>query len=106
MNYQQAIKEIVATLKAKYGPEKIILFGSCAAGKAGRHSDIDMLIIKDTKKKYGERWMDVSRLVRHIKRPLPFEPFIITREEFKNQFARNFFLQEIVKNGKVLYEKN
>ena len=104
--YKEVIENIVQTLKSGYKPEKIILFGSCASGKVTPNSDIDMLIIKNTKKKYGQRWMDVTRLVRHIERQLPFEPFVITQDEFKSQIGRNFFLQEIMKKGKVLYEKN
>jgi predicted nucleotidyltransferase len=43
------LKQIVTNLK-KYNPEKIVLFGSYAWGKPKRNSDIDLLIIKNTKK--------------------------------------------------------
>jgi predicted nucleotidyltransferase len=36
--------------------EKIILFGSYAYGKPTQDSDIDMLIVKRTKKKSMDRW--------------------------------------------------
>lgn len=106
MNYKKSIAEIVGILKNKYKPNKIILFGSCVYGRVSPDSDIDMLIIKNTKKKYGERWMEVGRLVRHLNNRLPLEPFVLTSKEFKEQLGRNLFLQEIVKKGKVLYEKN
>jgi uncharacterized protein len=105
MGYREAIKDIIDTLKRKYHPEKIILFGSCVSGKVGRDSDIDMLIIKDTKKPYGKRWIEACRLVRNIKRHIPFEPFILTPEEIKRELKRNLFLQEIIEKGRVLYEK-
>lgn len=105
MGYKQAIKEIVKTLRTKYLPEKIILFGSYAYGKPDEDSDIDMLIIKDTDKTYRERWMEVGRLVRNSKRSIPFEPFIITTKELQRELRRNFFLREIMEKGKVLYEK-
>lgn len=106
MNYKESIKTIAETIKAKYRPEKIILFGSCAWGKVHEDSDIDMLIVKNTEKSYGERWMEVNRLVRNIEKPLPFEPFILTPEEVKRELNRNLFLQEVWGKGKVLYEKN
>jgi len=106
MNYKKAIKEIVEVLKTNYKPKKIILFGSCVRGKVNKNSDIDMLIIKDTKAKYGERWFEVGKLVRHLKKPLPFEPFTLTPQELKRHLSRNLFLQEIIKKGKVLYEKS
>lgn len=106
MHYQEAIKEIVEILKTKYKPEKIVLFGSCVSGKINRDSDIDMLIVKDTKKKYGQRYLEVCRLAYNLKRRIPFEPFVITPQEFKRELRRNLFLQEIVGKGRVLYEKN
>ena len=104
--YKKAIRDIVDTLKLEYKPEKIILFGSCVSGKITPDSDIDMLIIKDTDKAYRERWIEVGRLVRNPKRNIPFEPFIITTKEFQRELKRNFFLQEIVEKGRVLYAKS
>ena len=46
--YEHAIERIVAQLCKTYGPEKIILFGSCARGDFGEDSDIDLLIVKET----------------------------------------------------------
>lgn len=106
MKHRHAIEKIVDILKAKYKPQKIILFGSCAWGKVTKDSDIDMLIVKDTKKKYGERWLEIGRLVRHLGISFPFEPFVLTPAEFKKQLRRNLFLQEIARRGSVLYEKN
>lgn len=105
MEYKKAIKEIVETLKTKYRPEKIILFGSCASGRVSAHSDIDMLIIKDTKKKYGQRYLEVCRLAYNFERRIPFEPFVITPAELKREQRRNLFLQEILEKGRILYEK-
>ena len=40
------IKEIVATLAAQYGADRIYLFGSYARGDADKDSDIDLRIDK------------------------------------------------------------
>ena len=40
------IKEIVAALAARYGADRIYLFGSYARGDADRNSDIDLRIDK------------------------------------------------------------
>jgi predicted nucleotidyltransferase len=106
MNYRASIKEIARTLRDKYKPEKIILFGSCVAGRVTKNSDIDMLIIKDTASPYVSRWLEVGRLVRDINKPLPFEPFILTPAELKREVKYNLFLREILSTGKVLYEEN
>ena len=44
---QDTLKEIITRIVDVVEPEKIILFGSAARGRAGRHSDIDLLVIKD-----------------------------------------------------------
>jgi predicted nucleotidyltransferase len=106
MGHAQAIKEITSVLRAKYHPDKIILFGSCAWGNIHRYSDIDMLIIKETNQPYRQRWFEVCRLARDLKRSIPFEPFVLTPKEIERQLSRNLFLQEIMKRGKVLYEKD
>ena len=105
MGYKEAINDIVHALKTKYHAEKIILFGSCVSGRVDKNSDIDMLIIKHTKEPYGQRWLKVGRLVRNLKRHIPFEPIILTPKEVARELKRNLFLQGIIEKGKVLYEK-
>ncbi len=50
------LDEIVRRIVDVAQPEKIILFGSAARGEMGRHSDVDLLIVKD-----GERSLDVMK---------------------------------------------
>jgi predicted nucleotidyltransferase len=46
---------LVERIKEGYEPEKIILFGSLARGDTHEWSDIDLIIVKDTNARYGER---------------------------------------------------
>lgn len=102
--FQQEIKKITETLIFSYNPEKIILFGSCAYGKVKEDSDIDMLIIKKSKKKPRERIDEVLNLVDYS---LDFEPHILTPEELKRELSLGeFFIREAVQKGQVLYEKS
>lgn len=95
---QQAVKEI----KKKYKPEKIILFGSAASGKVRKWSDIDLVIIKKTKKKFCDRIEEVSTLVEH---KIPLDFLVYTPEEFQSMSDWNYFVQkEILAKGRVLYE--
>lgn len=48
----QAIADVIAK---QFKPEKIILFGSWAWGKPNAESDIDLMIIKKSKKRRIER---------------------------------------------------
>lgn len=44
-------EKIIAQIKNKYSPDKILLFGSNAKGTAKKNSDIDLCIVINTKDK-------------------------------------------------------
>lgn len=97
---QQKIKVISDKVAKAYKPEKIILFGSYATGKADQFSDFDFLIIKQTKDRYFDRAKMVHRI---IGLSLPADILVYTPEEFEAA-KDSFFIQEILKEGKTLYE--
>jgi len=47
---EDIIAKMLQKIKTAYEPEKVILFGSYAYGKPTKDSDVDLLIIKNTKK--------------------------------------------------------
>ena len=96
------IKTIVSQIKQQYKPEKVILFGSRAYGKPDENSDLDFAIIKDTKKSYHERLIEVRRLVRTT---TPIDFFVFTPSEARALKKNNPFVAEIFEKGKVLYEQ-
>jgi predicted nucleotidyltransferase len=49
-NQEKKIKEVIQDIIREYKPEKIYLFGSLAWGKPNKDSDIDIFIVKKTKK--------------------------------------------------------
>lgn len=101
----KAIDSITDAIVKNYQPEKIILFGSAAAGKAGPDSDIDMLIIKRTALKPLERLRQIAPILpRHY--DVAIDCVVWTPEEVATDSRRNMFLKyEILKKGKVLYER-
>jgi uncharacterized protein len=56
---QEVLEKIIQRIVEVAQPEKIILFGSAARGTMGRHSDVDLLVVKS-----GD--FDQSRLVGDI----------------------------------------
>lgn len=99
------IEEIVERIVREYKPKKIILFGSYAYGEPTEDSDIDLLIIKDTDKRAIDRWVEVKRLLRHCSRTVAVSPFVYTEQEIEDRVAvKDFFLEEVLEKGKVLYE--
>jgi len=101
-NLKKIKREIVEALKP-YNPEKILLFGSRASKKFKRDSDFDLLVVKETKKPPSER-IPEARL-HLLKINFPFDVLVMTPKEIKKRLKMgDFFIEEILKKGKVLYE--
>lgn len=97
---QKELKRIVSVLKKEYKPEKIILFGSLVNGNVKEWSDIDLLLIKKTKKRYLDRIDEVLNLI-HPK--VGVDMFVFSPQEIEK---KNPYIDEILLTGKNVYEKN
>ncbi len=96
-------KRILDIIIGKYKPEKVILFGSFAEDDIHEWSDIDMVIIKETTLRPIDRCVELSRLVEP---KVGIDFFIYTPDEYKNLLSEKYtFLINIIKKGKVVYEK-
>jgi predicted nucleotidyltransferase len=95
-----AVERIVQKLQ----PEKIILFGSYASGMPTPDSDVDLLVIMETEASSKERSWAVSRLL--IPRSFPVDILVRTPQEIQRALAKgDFFIREIITQGRVLYER-
>lgn len=101
---QTILNLIVRRLVENLDIEKIILFGSYVKGIYTKDSDIDLLVIVNTKEKGIKRYAMVSEILEPRKIPMdiivktPVE--IKKREKFFDPFIKNIYM-----TGKVLYEK-
>jgi predicted nucleotidyltransferase len=101
---EHILDKIVNTLAEEYEPDQIILFGSQAYGSPDQSSDIDLLIIKNSKATPYQRAIQVRRLLRDPERLIPVDFLIITPTELQERLRRgDQFLQIILAQGKVLY---
>ncbi len=98
------LRRMVKKIVQYYQPKQVILFGSLAYGHPNEHSDIDLLIIKETDEAPLERRVHVRRLVADPDRPIPFSPLVLTPTELTQRLKLGDpFYQEILAHGKVLY---
>jgi len=103
---RKLISEIVEKIRKEYEPEKIILFGSYAYGKPTEDSDIDLFIIKETKKESIYRFAEVKKLIYEPERTIPISPLVYTPKEVNEQLSRgNDFVEEVLEKGEVLYAR-
>ncbi len=97
------IKEILIP----HGVEKIILFGSYAYGHPDKHSDIDILVIKNIDKEEVRDFriklkMHLWELITRENRPIDI---LVDSEERIDQRIRegDLFYKEILTKGNVIY---
>jgi uncharacterized protein len=99
------IREAVGNIARKFKPVRIILFGSHAYGRPNDDSDLDLLIVKNTRLSFAERARCVSRIVgKHL---LPMDLVVLTPGEIRRRLEEfDPFLEDALNRGKVLYDKN
>lgn len=101
--HQKKLKVVAKEIAKKYRPERIYLFGSFAWGKPNKDSDVDLLIVKKTKKNFFQRNLEVRKIIDGV---IPVDILVRTpREVEKRLNLGDFFYQDIVEKGKCLYEK-
>jgi len=85
-------------------PEKIILFGSFAYGKPTLDSDVDLLVIMESNLRPHARAVQVLEIL--YPRPFPVDIIVRTPAEVEERLLiGDCFFQEIMSEGKVLYER-
>lgn len=97
------LARIVETLKKIDGIEKVILYGSMAGGVIGVKSDLDLIVVQKTNKKFLARSID---LVKQINPTIATDISVYTPEEFAEmQKSPGRFVHNILKTGRVVYER-
>jgi predicted nucleotidyltransferase len=105
-NGMRLVSRVVKRLRVRYHPERMVLFGSYASGRQTEDSDLDLLIIKDTRRRFFQRLYDVRRLAEPALRGHPFDPIVLTPTELQARLARgDQFLQLILTKGRQVYAR-
>lgn len=103
---ERKIQEIAQKIVREYQPDKIILFGSWAWGTPGPDSDVDLLIVKKSEKRRIDRERDVGRILSGCL--FPADVLVYTPEELEASINQNhnLFIEDIVRNGTMLYSRS
>ncbi len=101
---EEELARIVRVIAERFDPEKILLFGSRAEGRAAPDSDADLLVVMRTDLPYYER----EPAIRSVLWPhdLPLDLLVFTPEEATPlEKEPTSFVGEILRTGKVLYQR-
>lgn len=96
------LREIARKVVHAFRPKNIILFGSYAYGKPTSDSDLDLLIVMESRDRPAERIRKVSDLFDP--RPLPMDFIVLTPGEVRHRLSGfDPFLEEVFEKGQMLY---
>lgn len=97
------LRQYIVRAFVKCKPEKIILFGSWANGTADCYSDVDLIVVMRTNKRFLDR---LAELYEMWSFPMPVDILAYTPEEFSSMsHAQNSFMLRVSSEGVVIYEK-
>ncbi|MCD6413930.1 MAG: nucleotidyltransferase domain-containing protein [Elusimicrobia bacterium] len=95
---KKELRRIIRVVKERYKAEKIILFGSLASRNVSSESDLDIMILKKSRKRYLDR---IDEFFRIVKPEIAVDVFILTPSEARKN---NPYVRKIFEEGKVVYE--
>lgn len=96
------LKEKIVAIFKPFNPEKIILFGSMVRDDSDEGSDVDLIIVYHTDKRFMDRLKELY-LSWNIRRAVDILAY--TPAEFDQMMSESFFVQDAVKEGEVIYER-
>jgi predicted nucleotidyltransferase len=97
----RALADILGQLVRMSEVEKVILFGSYAAGRRDLFTDLDLLVVMATDQDFVQRTAD---LYRQIQTDVDVDLLVYTPEEFQRQ-RQSGFVRHALATGQVIYEK-
>lgn len=99
----QELQRYIPLLEEHLKPERVVLFGSLANGETNMWSDIDLVIVQETDKRFLDRIKDVIQLLRPR---VGVDILVYTPAEFARLAQERAFVRnEILGKGRVLYER-
>jgi len=101
----RTIRAIAKHIVKEFNPEQIILFGSHAYGKPTAWSDVDLLVVMETPKGEMETIIEIVDSLPDVL--FSVDVLAHSRKVIKKrQSLGDQFMIDIVKKGRILYERN
>ena len=96
------IRALSRRIAAQFNPDRIILFGSRARGRAHADSDVDLLVVMRCN---GSGARKAVEILNRVEPEFAVDLIVRTPQEIRRRLAQHDgFLADIVRRGKVLYE--
>jgi predicted nucleotidyltransferase len=98
------IEKYVGEVVRQFHPERIVLFGSHATGRARKDSDVDLLVVMRHKGAAAEQ---AARIRCSVRAGFPLDIIVRSPAVIRQRLAiGDGFIREILEKGKVLHESH
>ena len=96
------IQQMVKRIAAQFQPDKIILFGSHAQGRAGLDSDVDLLVVMPVAGSRREKAIEIAVTLHDI--PIAKDVIVVRPEDFEwRSKIVGTIERPAAREGKLLY---
>lgn len=98
------IRQMVKRIASQFQPEKIILFGSHARGRAGTDSDVDLLVVMPVSGSRREKAIEIAVILHDI--PVAKDVIVVRPEDFEWRSKTIGTIERpAAREGKLLYAR-
>jgi predicted nucleotidyltransferase len=97
---QTELGRMLALLKGHAGVKSVILFGSLARDEGHAYSDLDLVVVQDTPKRFMDR---LDELYRLLTPDVATDILVYTPREWNELTTTHAFVRRAHREGKVLY---
>ena len=104
MSIRKAIREMTRRIVEEFHPERVILFGSHATGRAGPDSDVDLLVVMAVEGSKRQKQLEIRLALHDIR--VPKDIIVSTPDEFEWRREIVGTIEEpAAREGNVLYAR-
>ncbi len=102
---EEEIKNLVDKIVNRIEPDKVIVFGSYAKGKATSRSDLDLFVIKNTSLPMSQRDQEIRPFLSNLL--IGVDIHVYTPEEVEEYGSEEYsFIHSVMKTGRIVYDKS
>ena len=97
---ERALRRFIEVCRAQGDVREVYVFGSLARGDVGPTSDLDVLVVRDTKARRAERDVDL-RIAFDV--PVGLDAIVVTPAEYREQLPTTGFGRTILAEAKLVH---
>jgi len=98
------IMEFAGRIASEFDPERVVLFGSHAHGRADEHSDVDLLVILRFQ---GSAFRKSLEILNAVRPTFPIDLIVRNPEDAERRLREHDpLIVDALEHGRVLYERN